>query len=717
MSKKIAMKALDKNRDQRYQSAAALSEDVNHYLNEEPIAARGPTIGYLLQKYFAQHRVGFGMLVILLAILLGSYAWLTNMTQVASLSKYSASKSEIIWITIIARQVQLERLVSERTAPLLNLPHDLERIRSNADVLAAYKTEKRLRAKSDFIEVPDGLNDLNLLSAFQVFSLMFPWQTLDPASKLREQEYIDTFNQFDEAQWIQGIQNMHRGLNQTLAWSPRLFTEASMYQINLDPTFTRTADDLESQSQFGKINQANSAANTQRDFWFDILDANEAAVSSWVALHEFGVPIFYKGMEKWNSKINSGKRGGELPDSLKDLQEVKGLADFDVFRTAWDPETPGSNDWGNRAYYSMVVSFAGFFMAFIGILFGLYMGLGIKAAKPVLQVICVPLTFTLPLYLLFAAWNIFGIGPIAGIYPVTFSFLLFIACVLFLRATSQTPYTISLFRGMYWSILLLFGFTYLIITDPITIHIQWKIIALTTIALCIAAAVWDYRTTSGGRVAGISFFFWPFISIIGVAAVAVACITFFSSIESGELHQKTFVGLLMSILPFSFLILLLEKNRLAQTLPWGTTVKQLTPRLLVLKILFFACMVGLWIYDDGDSNGSELLLTGVFVIAVIYLICQIVSIRRFLDTEQMQPNGSKVAIDGPAFDVFLESVGEKKVRVIKAIRKLSGFGIKRTKVLVNAAPVLLKESCSADEANDMKTKLENVGAAVSLKEA
>ena len=712
---KIAMKALEKHRDQRYQSAAALSDDVNHYLNEEPIAARGPTIGYLLQKHLAQHRIGFGLLVILFAILLGSYVWLTNMSQITSLSKSGASESEIRWITIIARQVQLERLVSERTAPLLNLPHDLESIRSNADVLAAYKTEKRLRAKTEYMETPDGLNDLNLLSAFQVFSLMFPKQTLDPASKLRGQEYVDKFNQFDEAQWIQGIQNMHWGLNLNLAWSPRVNTEASMYQINLDPTFTRTADGLEKQGQVGEVDSLNPTASTQEDFWLDVLDANEAAVSSWVALHEFGVPIFYKGMEKWNSKLNGSLPKSELPDSLKDLQEVRGLTVFDEFRTSWDPETLGSNEWGNRAYYSTAVSFAGFFMGFIGILFGLYMGLGIKAAKPVLQVLCVPLTFALPLYLLFAAFNIFGIGPIAGIYPVTFSFLLFIACVLFLRATSQTPYTISLFRCLYWSMLLSFGVTFLV-PSSISNNIQWKIISLTTIALSIAAVVWDYRTTSERRVAGIGFVFWPIIAILGVVSVTVFCISFLKSIEASELLQLAFAETLIGIIPFGYIILLIEKHRLAQTLPWGITTKQLTPRLIVLKFLLVVCIVAPLISGDWGSNRSELWVNGLFTTLVIFLICQIVSIRRFLDTEQRQPSNSKVITDGPAFDVFLESVGEKKVRVIKAIRKLSGFGIKKTKDLIDKAPVLLKENCTADEANDIKEKLENVGATVSLKQ-
>jgi ribosomal protein L7/L12 len=393
---------------------------------------------------------------------------------------------------------------------------------------------------------------------------------------------------------------------------------------------------------------------------------------------------------------------------------VRGLTDFDEFRTSWDPETPGSNEWGNRAYNSTIVSFTGLFMGIIGILFGLYIGLGIKSAKPVLQVICVPLTFALPLYVLFAAFNIFGIGPIAGIYPVTFSFLLFIACVLFLRATSQTPYTISLFRCLYWSILLSFGVTFLV-PSSISNNIQWKIISLTTIALSIAAVVWDYRTTSERRVAGIGFVFWPIIAILGVASVTVFCISFLKSIEASELLQLAFAETLIGILPFGFVILLIEKHRLAQTLPWGITTKQLTPRLIVLKFLLVVCIVAPLISGDWGSNRSELWLNGLFTTLVIFLICQIVSIRRFLDTEQRQPSNSKVITDGPAFDVFLESVGEKKVRVIKAIRKLSGFGIRKTKDLVDKAPVLLKENCTADEANDIKEKLENVGATVSLK--
>ena len=117
------MKALEKNRDRRYQSVAALSEDVGHYLNEEPIAARGPTIGYLLQKTLSKHRTGVGLWIVLLGILLGSYVVINNLTHVASIQRHGASESDVRWTNIIAQQVQLDRLVRERTTPLqLQLP-------------------------------------------------------------------------------------------------------------------------------------------------------------------------------------------------------------------------------------------------------------------------------------------------------------------------------------------------------------------------------------------------------------------------------------------------------------------------------------------------------------------------------------------------------------------------------------------------------------------
>jgi large subunit ribosomal protein L7/L12 len=67
------------------------------------------------------------------------------------------------------------------------------------------------------------------------------------------------------------------------------------------------------------------------------------------------------------------------------------------------------------------------------------------------------------------------------------------------------------------------------------------------------------------------------------------------------------------------------------------------------------------------------------------------------------------------FDVVLEGVGDKKIQVIKVVRELTGLGLKEAKELVDGAPGTVKEGASKEEAEEMKSKLEEVGAAVALK--
>ena len=67
------------------------------------------------------------------------------------------------------------------------------------------------------------------------------------------------------------------------------------------------------------------------------------------------------------------------------------------------------------------------------------------------------------------------------------------------------------------------------------------------------------------------------------------------------------------------------------------------------------------------------------------------------------------------FDVVLANAGAKKIGVIKVVRELTGLGLKEAKDLVDGAPQVVKAGVSKDEANDMKAKLEEAGAAVELK--
>ena len=67
------------------------------------------------------------------------------------------------------------------------------------------------------------------------------------------------------------------------------------------------------------------------------------------------------------------------------------------------------------------------------------------------------------------------------------------------------------------------------------------------------------------------------------------------------------------------------------------------------------------------------------------------------------------------FDVILENFGSEKVKVIKAVREITGLGLADAKAVVEAAPKAIKEGVSKDEAEELKKKLEDVGAKVALK--
>jgi large subunit ribosomal protein L7/L12 len=67
------------------------------------------------------------------------------------------------------------------------------------------------------------------------------------------------------------------------------------------------------------------------------------------------------------------------------------------------------------------------------------------------------------------------------------------------------------------------------------------------------------------------------------------------------------------------------------------------------------------------------------------------------------------------FDVVLATIGEKKINVIKEVRAITGLGLKEAKDLVESAPKAIKEGATKDEAEEMKKKLEEVGATVELK--
>ncbi|WWP01650.1 MAG: 50S ribosomal protein L7/L12 [Candidatus Dasytiphilus stammeri] len=67
------------------------------------------------------------------------------------------------------------------------------------------------------------------------------------------------------------------------------------------------------------------------------------------------------------------------------------------------------------------------------------------------------------------------------------------------------------------------------------------------------------------------------------------------------------------------------------------------------------------------------------------------------------------------FDVILSAIGSNKIAVIKAVRSITGLGLKEAKDLVESAPTILKEGISKGDADGLKKSLEDVGASVELK--
>ena len=78
-------------------------------------------------------------------------------------------------------------------------------------------------------------------------------------------------------------------------------------------------------------------------------------------------------------------------------------------------------------------------------------------------------------------------------------------------------------------------------------------------------------------------------------------------------------------------------------------------------------------------------------------------------------DGAAAAEEKDSFDVELTGAGDSKVKVIKAVREITGLGLKEAKDLVDGAPKVIKEGVSKAEADELKAKLEEQGATVTLK--
>ncbi len=79
------------------------------------------------------------------------------------------------------------------------------------------------------------------------------------------------------------------------------------------------------------------------------------------------------------------------------------------------------------------------------------------------------------------------------------------------------------------------------------------------------------------------------------------------------------------------------------------------------------------------------------------------------------PAGAAAEEEQTEFDVVLESFGQQKIKVIKAVREITGLGLKDAKDLVESAPATIKEGLESEEAEKLKEQLEEVGATVEVK--
>ncbi len=77
--------------------------------------------------------------------------------------------------------------------------------------------------------------------------------------------------------------------------------------------------------------------------------------------------------------------------------------------------------------------------------------------------------------------------------------------------------------------------------------------------------------------------------------------------------------------------------------------------------------------------------------------------------------GGEAAEEKTDFDVVLTDAGASKIKVVKAVREITGLGLKDAKDLTDAAPKAIKEGVAKEEAEEMKAKLEEAGASVELK--
>ncbi|WP_071130885.1 50S ribosomal protein L7/L12 [Enterococcus timonensis] len=105
-------------------------------------------------------------------------------------------------------------------------------------------------------------------------------------------------------------------------------------------------------------------------------------------------------------------------------------------------------------------------------------------------------------------------------------------------------------------------------------------------------------------------------------------------------------------------------------------------------------------------------------------ILELSELVKAIETEFGVSAAAPVAAAGPAaaaaeeqteFTVEISASGDQKVKAIKVVREITGLGLKEAKALVDGAPAVVKEGVSKEEAEEIKTKLEEVGASATVK--
>ena len=102
-------------------------------------------------------------------------------------------------------------------------------------------------------------------------------------------------------------------------------------------------------------------------------------------------------------------------------------------------------------------------------------------------------------------------------------------------------------------------------------------------------------------------------------------------------------------------------------------------------------------------------------LSLIHIYCGEFDVSAVAAAAPAAAGAAPAAEEKTEFDVVLAEVGASKMQVIKTVKEITGLGLKEAKELVDNAPKTLKEAVAKAEAEDMKKKLEDVGAKIELK--